>query len=264
MTNPDDRELDQYLKGDSALSRRYREASAEASPPDLDEAILARARAELRRKPSVSRVLAPMAVAASLALGVNVAWNVYQAKPAPEFAPEPPAATPSLETPDAPAAAPVEPQPERKARADRDKAEEREVFARQVEAQRRALKTQDPAGDAAPVVDSAPAAAAARNDAAPLTEAQKIDWLIGYVARLDGAAFMRKGKEYGPAEAAKHLQYKRERSGERIKTADDFIRLCAAHSYLWGEGYLIRLKDGRTRAAEDVLREQLARISAAG
>ena len=84
MNEPDDRELEQYLKGDSPLSRRYRDASAESAPPELDEAILARARAELRRKPgSLNRYLAPLALAASVMLGVNLAWNVYQVQPVP-------------------------------------------------------------------------------------------------------------------------------------------------------------------------------------
>ncbi|MGQ0587023.1 MAG: DUF5329 family protein [Gammaproteobacteria bacterium] len=38
------------------------------------------------------------------------------------------------------------------------------------------------------------------------------------------------------------------------------MRLCASHSSLSGEAYLIRLEDGRTRTAEDVLREELARL----
>ncbi|MGH8442405.1 MAG: DUF5329 family protein [Nevskiaceae bacterium] len=292
MTNPDDRELDQYLKGDSALSRRYREASGEASPPDLDEAILARARAELRRKPSLSRVLAPVALAASLVLGVNLAWNVYQAKPVPEFAPEPPAAAPAADAASEQSGMIVElPRPpvpksevDRKevaaaqvregvdqARVDAGR-ELRENFARQAEAQRRALKEPDPAGAAAPVIASAdpapgaePAASALAEARAPvLTEAQKIDWLIVYVGGLKDAVFIRNGAEHSPADAAKHLQLKREKAGSRVRTAGDFIRLCASYSSLSGEAYLIRYADGRTRTAEDVLREELARLSAGG
>jgi hypothetical protein len=48
-----------------------------------------------------------------------------------------------------------------------------------------------------------------------------------------------------------------------VKTADDFIRLCASHSYISGQAYLIQYADGRTRTAEDVLREELARIESA-
>ncbi|MGH8443060.1 MAG: hypothetical protein ACRETF_09190, partial [Nevskiaceae bacterium] len=81
---PNDGELEQYLKGDSPLSRRYRAASTESAPPELAEAILAQARAELRRKPpSLNRWLAPVALAASVVLGVNLAWNLRQAEPVP-------------------------------------------------------------------------------------------------------------------------------------------------------------------------------------
>lgn len=83
MTEPDDRELQDYLKGDSRLSRADRKASAETTPP-LDQAALASSRAELKRKPDWSRALAPYALAASLLLGVNLAWNVYQAQPSTE------------------------------------------------------------------------------------------------------------------------------------------------------------------------------------
>ncbi len=306
---PDDRELEQYLKGNSPLSRRYRDASSETAPPELDEAILARARAELRRKPAgLNRWLASVALAASVVLGVNLAWNVYQVQPVPGdvpfasdkvsrdegFVPSPP---PTVEAPTEPAAprvnapaAPAEPapRPEHKARAaeapalqeqpeasgsgamaareddalaqraqaarDSAKLEQREAFARESEESAR----REPQLKRAPAAASAPAAAMA--DAAPLAESEKIDRLIRYIAALEGAVFIRNGTEHGPAEAAQHLQSKREKAGDRVKTADDFIRLCASHSTLSGEAYLIRFADGHTRTAEDVLREELARI----
>jgi len=317
MTRPDDRELEQYLEGGSKLSRRYREASGETSPPDLDETIRARARAELKRQPSLNRLLAPVALAASVVLGVNLAWNVYQAAPAPGEAPAVgeesrddafvPEAPPPAE-PQARNAAPAAPSPrpapepeiaealasesgvvdarrERKAKAagpqrepeageppatpgkvdaEVEAQERRKAFARQVEAQRRALKMKDEAGVAAPVIDSAPMAASFADHAGPLSEAHKIDRLIAYVRALPGAVFIRHGKEHTPEEAAGHLQLKREKAGSRIRTADDFIRLCASHSSMSGDAYLIRLEDGRTRTAEDVLREELARINNPG
>ncbi|MGQ0587022.1 MAG: DUF5329 family protein [Gammaproteobacteria bacterium] len=97
--------------------------------------------------------------------------------------------------------------------------------------------------------------------AAQLPEAQKIDRLIAYVGGLKGALFIRSGKNHSPGEAAKHMQLKREKAGSAVKTADDFIRLCASHASLPGEAYLVRFSDGRTRTAEDVLREELARIA---
>jgi type IV secretory pathway VirB10-like protein len=282
---PDDRELEQYLKGDSAISKRYRAASGETAPPELDEAILALARAEAKRKPpSLNRVMAPLALAASLVIAVNLAWNVREAEPVPVVPLEQPAAAPVPATsPPPPALARAEPErrapaaPEadlpadlaeakRKQELQRAAAQEQErqevaeaaeeMRARQAE---RSVMAMESAGASA---SAAPAPQAAMADAATpvLSEAQKIDRLIAHVASLEGAVFIRNGKEYGPAEAAKHLQYKREKAGDRVKTADDFIRLCASHSYLSGEAYLIRFKDGRTRTAEDVLREELARL----
>lgn len=95
---------------------------------------------------------------------------------------------------------------------------------------------------------------------APLGEPEKIQRLIAHVASLDGTVFIRNGKEHGPADAAAHLRLKLEKAGTRVQSADDFIRLCASHSYLSGEAYLIRFADGRTRTAEDVLREELVKM----
>lgn len=283
---PDDRDLERYLEGDSSVSKRYREASRETAPPELDEAILAQARAEARRKPpSLSRVMAPLALAASLVIAVNLAWNVRQAEPEPavaleqpaaapasaDAAPEPLAPPPALAKAESKRRAPAAPeadlavaQREQELRRSAAQEQERREVAqaaqemRAKQTERSAVMAMESAGAAA----SAPQAArAARADAAPaLSEAQKIDRLIAHLGALEGAVFIRNGKEYGPVEAAKHLQYKREKAGARVKTAEDFIRLCASHSYLSGEAYLIRLNDGRTRTAEDVLREELARL----
>jgi hypothetical protein len=108
MTEPDDRELEQYLKGDSPLSRRYREASHEAAPPELDAVILAQARAALKRKAGrTAGWFTGIALAASVVLGVNLGWNVYKSAPEPGEAPQ------LKEAAEAPAAPPPA-QPERK------------------------------------------------------------------------------------------------------------------------------------------------------
>lgn len=299
---PDDRELEQYLKGEGPLSRRYRDASGESTPPDLDEAILARARAELKRKPpSLNRYLAPVALAASLVLGVNLAWNLYQVEPVPAesqrfeerlaksaeptFVPDaPPPPAPSADTA-APAPAPAAkrkaeaaPPPQLRdrpgeadaaaaarereqlaaaqARDDNAAEEQKAAVARQAYAdtERRAMSESGAAGAAV-----APSAALAPVPP-PLTEAQKIDRLIGYVGSLEGAVFIRNGREHTAEDAAKHMQLKRDKAGDRCDTAEEFIRVCASFSSRSGEAYLIRLPDGRTRTAEDVLREQLAVI----
>ena len=278
---PDDRELEQYLKGESPLSRRYRDASGESSPPDLDEAILARSRAELKRKPpSLNRYLAPVALAASVVLGVNLAWNLQQVEPVPTaaprleksaepaYAPDPPPATQQAPAPVAAApearrrAAPASPKLEDARPAEGDiAAATRERVAREAYAEsqeRKASQSADAAaGAAAP--SSAPSAAFAPAPP-PLTEAQKIDRLIGHVRGLEGAVFIRNGREHTAEDAAKHMQLKRDKAGEHCDTAEEFIRVCASFSSRSGEAYLIRLPDGRTRTAEDVLREALAQI----
>jgi hypothetical protein len=298
---PDDRELEQYLQGDSPLSRRYHDASGEASPPELDEAILAQARAELKRKPpSLNRYLAPVALAASLVLGVNLAWNLYEIEsvpagsqrfeerleksaapaqapdpvPVPQQAPAPEAAPEARRR--APAAPPVRLEDSRPGEADtgaaarereprlaaetqaKDQAaaearsEERAAAARQAYAESQQRQSRDAAEAAAP------SAALAAPEPAPLTQAQKIDRMIGHIRGLEGAVFIRNGKEYTAAEAAEHMQLKRGKAGDRCDTADEFIRTCASFSSMSGEAYLIRFPDGRTRTAEDVLREELA------
>jgi hypothetical protein len=294
MTQPDDRELEQYLEGNSKLSRRYREASAESAPPELDDAILARARAETKRKPpSLNRILAPVALAASVVLGVNLAWNLYQVEPVPgdlrqpqakaqsrdnTFVPPPPAApapvreekraaeADALQRRDAELSQQREQEASRKQKSEERLASRaRPAEAPQPEPEPQSFAADEPAAGAAAsppqaMAKSAAPAAALADTAAPLSEPQKIDRLIAYVGGLQGAVFIRNGKEYGPAEAAKHMQLKREKAGVRCATADSFIRLCASFSSTSGDAYLIRFADGRTRTAEDVLREELARM----
>jgi hypothetical protein len=281
---PDDRELEQYLKGDSPLSRRYRDAGGEASPPELDEAILAQARAELKRKPpSLNRYLAPVALAASVVLGVNLAWNLYQVEPVPtgsqrfeprlekaaepKYAPDPapaaqeppPAAPASQAKRRAPAAPPAKLEDAPAGEADAGAAAgERELAAAQARDQAAAEARDEARKRAAVARQSNTEAAALAPAPAPMSDAQKIDGLIGYVAQLDDVVFVRNGKEYSAADAAKHMRLKRDKAGDRCDTAEEFIRVCASFSSMSGEAYLMRFPDGRTRTAEDVLREQLA------
>ena len=287
---PDDRELEQYLKGDSPLSRRYRDASAEGTPPDLDEAILAQARAELKRQPpSLNRILAPVALAASVVLGVNLAWNLYQvepvpaeiqrhekaAAPEPAYVPEPPPAAqepaPVASAPPAARRAPAVPPPSLEEKLAQDRARETDAVAALRERERAAAQSEQAKAEAEMQARSdsqrqslqaadAMAGAAATPAPAPMTEAQKIDALVAHIARLDGAIFIRNGKEHSAADAADHLRLKRDKAGERCDTAEEFIRVCASFSSRSGEAYLIRFPDGRTRTAEDVLREQLATL----
>lgn len=312
MTEPDDRELEQYLKGDGALSRKYRDANRETAPPELDAAILAQARAEVSHKPKPGRAwFTGLALAASVVLAVNLGWNVYQSKPpltdgdelkdlraerrnVSSPAPAAPAPQASVDAA-APAAAPAEAQVERKARAAEEPRAERsppsagmaagsapeadlmreQQSAQKAEAENRATAArlseegaarhdQAPPAAAGSMAQAAPEPARAKAAQAPLSEPEKIDRLIAYIGGLQGAKFIRNGTEYGTDEAVQHLQLKRRNAGDHVRTADDFIRECASYSSLSGKPYLIRFADGRTRTAEDVLREELGRINAGG
>ena len=93
-----------------------------------------------------------------------------------------------------------------------------------------------------------------------LSNEQKIEALIASVAELRGAVFIRNGSEYDGKTAADHLRTKREKAGSRVKTPDDFIRLCGSSSSMTGEPYQIRYSDGRTEPAEAFLRTRLAEL----
>lgn len=76
-----DRELDDYLAGRSPLSARYRAASRETPAPELGRAILDHARAAVRQTPAMrpswqQRWAVPVGIAATLVVGVDLAWRV--------------------------------------------------------------------------------------------------------------------------------------------------------------------------------------------
>ena len=108
------------------------------------------------------------------------------------------------------------------------------------------------------VLNAAPPAAAA-----VLTEAEKIERLIAAVAALDGAVFLRNGGEHTPAEAADHLQQKREAAGDRVTTAREFIEQVASKSSFTGEDYTLRLPDDRTQSAREFLMAELSKLEPA-
>lgn len=95
---------------------------------------------------------------------------------------------------------------------------------------------------------------------AAIAPATEIEALLAYVKQLDGASFIRNGSEHTPSAAEAHLRLKWEKQSARIKTAEDFIELCATKSSMSGERYRIRLKDGAERLSAEMLRERLAAI----
>ncbi len=93
-------------------------------------------------------------------------------------------------------------------------------------------------------------------------EAAKIDALINAVETLEGAKFIRNGQEHDARAAADHLRLKLRTAGDRVRTADDFIRLCGSQSSLSGKKYRIRFADGTTENAEAFFRKKLKALAA--
>lgn len=92
-----------------------------------------------------------------------------------------------------------------------------------------------------------------------LTETQKIEYLIAFIAKQDGV-FIRNGSEYSPGQAAEHLRMKWKKGGSAIKTARDFIEKLATSSSMSGKPYLIRFRNGRTAQVGQLLQQELARL----
>jgi hypothetical protein len=79
---------------------------------------------------------------------------------------------------------------------------------------------------------------------APPEERAKIEALISHIGSLKKAVFIRNGKEYDAASAAKFLRGKWEAKDKDIKTATEFIEKVATKSSTTGKAYRIRLEDG--------------------
>lgn len=98
-------------------------------------------------------------------------------------------------------------------------------------------------------------------EAAPSpVEARKIEHLIAAVAQLGSAKFIRNGAAYDAAKAADHLRLKLREAGDRVETAEDFIRLCGARSSVSGKPYEIVFDDGRRTTSEAFLRAKLKEL----
>lgn len=81
----DDRLLNEYLRGDSALARAYRETGREEPPAHLDAAILAQARAAAApRRGGKPRWLMPLSLVATVVLSIGVVLLMSKQGVAPE------------------------------------------------------------------------------------------------------------------------------------------------------------------------------------
>ncbi|MEK7191231.1 MAG: hypothetical protein AAB153_02935 [Pseudomonadota bacterium] len=102
----DDRLLDEYLRGDSLLSRAYRETGREEPPAHLDAVILAQAKAAaVPRRSGKPRWFMPLSLAATVVLSVGVVLLMSRegVAPVPMETPLPMPVAP-VPTPTAPAA----------------------------------------------------------------------------------------------------------------------------------------------------------------
>jgi len=93
-----------------------------------------------------------------------------------------------------------------------------------------------------------------------LTEDEKIDALIKHVENLKDAKFVRNGTEHDPSEAAQLMKFKWDNNKDDIKTAKDFIRICATKSTTSGEAYLVRFKNGKELKSADYLTAELEKL----
>ncbi len=86
----------------------------------------------------------------------------------------------------------------------------------------------------------------------------EIAHLIQYV-RESKATFFRNGQGYQSDEALTHVARKRDYFKNKIKTAEDFIRLCATKSEISGKPYTLKCPDGQVRETGGWLMEELSR-----
>jgi hypothetical protein len=93
----------------------------------------------------------------------------------------------------------------------------------------------------------------------PLTEKQKIAALLDVVEKSK-ATFIRNDQEYPPAAARQLMEYKLNKAGEQIKTAQEFIEQLATRSSTTGRIYQIKLADGRITESAFWLRARLVEI----
>jgi hypothetical protein len=102
---------------------------------------------------------------------------------------------------------------------------------------------------------------AALAQATPSASEQKlIDTLILRVSGMTTMTFMRNGKEYDAAEAAKHMQAKFDHFKDEIVTAEDFIDRCASRSEMTGKPYQVKMPNGAMRDAKEFLNAELSTL----
>lgn len=91
------------------------------------------------------------------------------------------------------------------------------------------------------------------------TEEDKIRSLITFIEQQKGV-FIRNGSAYSPKDAAAHLKMKREKAGNKIKTAKQFILKIASESSMTGTPYRFKYHNGKEVLVKDLLIQELNQI----
>lgn len=94
------------------------------------------------------------------------------------------------------------------------------------------------------------------------SEAARIQHLIASVEALEGAKFIRNGSAHDARAASDHLRLKLKAAGNKVRTAEDFIKFCASGSSITGEPYLVQFSDGTTVKSEVFFRNKLKAFAA--
>ena len=102
-------------------------------------------------------------------------------------------------------------------------------------------------------------AAAAIGDILPAAERARIESLIAAVEKLPDATFVRNGKPYKPATAAKFLRGKWEDRAREVRSTEDFIVKVGSMSSTTGRPYLVRFTDGREITTAEFFRAELTK-----
>ncbi len=96
----------------------------------------------------------------------------------------------------------------------------------------------------------------------PLSEEEKITYLIRCVEQLNNATFIRNGVSHNAKAAAAHLRMKHEKAGKRIKTVEQFIDKVASQSSITGTPYQIVFSDGTRTDAKTFYQNCLRKTEA--
>jgi hypothetical protein len=95
------------------------------------------------------------------------------------------------------------------------------------------------------VTASVLACAAAPAHAMEARERVKAKQLVNYIETMEGAVFIRNGREYTAANAAQFMRLKCESKMNTLKTAREFVDQCFSRSSESGKAYQIRTPDGK-------------------